>query len=80
MINYVVFGSDDLLVKSMQNGAVAALIVQDPFRIGYDAVKTALAASKGDKIPATLDIAATVITKATLNSARAQELLHPKLD
>ena len=80
MINYVVFGSDDLLVKSMQNGAVAALIVQDSFRIGYDAVKTAIAAAKGDKVPAKLAIAATIITKASLSSPRAQELLHPKLD
>ena len=35
-INYVVFGSDDKLVKSLQDGTIDALIVQDPFRMGYD--------------------------------------------
>lgn len=79
-INYVVFGSDDKLLKSLQGGTIDALIVKDPFRMGYDAVKTALAASKGEKVPATIYIGANVITKANMNSARSQELLNPKID
>ena len=79
-INYVVFGSDDKLVKSLQGGTIDALIVKDPFRMGYDAVKTALAASKGEKVPATLDTGANLITKANMSSARSQELLNPKIN
>ena len=79
-INYVVFGSDDKLVKSLQGGTIDALIVKDPFRLGYDAIKTALAASKGENVPATIDTGANVITKANMNSARSQELLNPKID
>jgi ribose transport system substrate-binding protein len=79
-INYVVFGSDDKLLKSLQGGTIDALIVKDPFRMGYDAVKTALAASKGENVPATIDTGANVITKANMNSARSQELLNPKID
>jgi ribose transport system substrate-binding protein len=79
-INYVVFGSDDKLVKSLQDGTIAALIVQDPFRMGYDGVKTALAASKGEKVPASLDTGVNIITKANVNSARSQELLNPKIN
>jgi ribose transport system substrate-binding protein len=79
-INYVVFGSDDKLVKSLQDGTIAALIVQDPFRMGYDGVKTALAASKGEKVPASLDTGINIITKANMNSARSQELLNPKIN
>jgi ribose transport system substrate-binding protein len=78
-INYVVFGSDDKLVKFLQDGTIAALVVQDPFRMGYDGVKTALAASKGEKVPASLDTGANIITKANMNSARSQELLNPKI-
>ena len=78
-INYVVFGSDDKLVKFLQEGTIAALVVQDPFRMGYDGVKTALAASKGEKVPASLDTGANIITKANMNSARSQELLNPKI-
>jgi ribose transport system substrate-binding protein len=78
-INYVVFGSDDKLVKSLQDGTIAALVVQDPFRMGYDGVKTALAASKGEKVPDSLDTGANLITKANMSSARSQELLNPKI-
>ena len=78
-INYVVFGSDDKLVKFLQDGTIAALIVQDPFRMGYDGVKIALAASKGEKVPASLDTGANIITKVNMNSARSQELLNQKI-
>jgi ribose transport system substrate-binding protein len=78
-INLVGFGSDDALVKFLQNGTIAALIVPDPFRMGYDGIKIALAASKGEQVPANLDIGVNVITKANLNSARSQELLYPKI-
>ena len=77
-INYVVFGSNDKLVKSLQDGTIDALVVQDPFRMGYDGVKTALATSRGEKVPATIDTGANLITKANMSSARSQELLNPK--
>jgi ribose transport system substrate-binding protein len=78
-INLVGFDSDDQLVKFLQDGTIAALVVQDPFRMGYDAVKTALAASKGEQVPAYIDTGATVITKANMSSARSQELLNPRI-
>jgi ribose transport system substrate-binding protein len=78
-INLVGFGSDDQLVKFLQDGTIAALVVQDPFRMGYEGVKIALAASKGEQVPASVDTGATVITKANMNSARSQELLNPKI-
>jgi ribose transport system substrate-binding protein len=77
-INLVGFGSDSQLVKLLQEGTIAALVVQDPFRMGYG-VKIALAASKGEQVPARVDTGATAITKANMNSARSQELLNPKI-
>jgi ribose transport system substrate-binding protein len=71
--------SDDQLVKFLQDGTIVALVVQDPFRMGYDGVKIALAASKGEQVPASVDTGATVITKANMNSARSQELLNPMI-
>jgi ribose transport system substrate-binding protein len=78
-INLIGFDSDDQLVKFLQDGTIAALVVQDPFRMGYDGVKTALAASKGERVPATVDIGANLVTKANINSVRSQELLNPKI-
>ena len=78
-IALVGFDNDDKLVKFLNDGTIYALVVQDPFRMGYDGVKTALAASKGEKPAAFVDTGANLITKATMNSPRAQELLNPKV-
>jgi ribose transport system substrate-binding protein len=78
-INLVGFDWDDELVKELKGGTIAALVVRDPFRLGYESVKTALAASKGEQVPGRIDIPASVITKANISSARSQELLHPSL-
>jgi ribose transport system substrate-binding protein len=45
--------------------------------MGYDGVKTALAAAKGEKVAANVDTGAILVTKANLSSARSQELLKP---
>src|SRR5882757_9651446 len=73
------FDSDDKLIGFLKDGTIAALVVQDPYRMGYDGVKTALAASKGETVPANIDTGAYLITKANMNSAHSQRLLHPKI-
>jgi ribose transport system substrate-binding protein len=78
-IKLVGFDSDDKLVKLLADGDIAALVVQDPFRMGYDGIKTALAASKGEQVPAKVDTGANLITKENMNTPRSQELLKPKL-
>ncbi|HTF78396.1 MAG TPA: substrate-binding domain-containing protein [Bradyrhizobium sp.] len=78
-INIVGVGSDEKLVKFLRDDVIAGLVVEDPFRMGYDGVKTALAASKGEQVSANIDTGATLVTKANMSSARSQELLKPKV-
>ncbi|PSC03532.1 ABC transporter substrate-binding protein [Alsobacter soli] len=78
-VKLVGFDSDDKLVKGLKDGVMAATVVQDPYRMGYDGVKTALAASKGEKVEAFVDTGANLITGENMNSPRAQELLNPKV-
>jgi ribose transport system substrate-binding protein len=78
-INVIGVGSDEKLVKLLQADTVAGLVVEDPFRMGYDGVKSALAASKGEQAAANVDTGATLVTKANMSSARSQELLNPKV-
>ncbi|HZE52856.1 MAG TPA: substrate-binding domain-containing protein, partial [Bradyrhizobium sp.] len=79
-INLVGFDWNDQLVKFVQDGAVAALVIQDPFRMGYEGVKMALAASKGEQVSANVDTGVTLVTKANMSSPRSQELLKPKVE
>lgn len=78
-IALVGFDNDDKLVKFLSDGVIYALIVQDPYRMGYDGIKTALAASKGEKVPAFVDTGVNTITKENMNAPRSQELLNPKV-
>ncbi len=78
-INVVGVGSGERLIQLLKDDVLAGLVVEDPFRMGYDGVKTALAASKGAQVPATVDTGATLITKANMSSPRSQELLNPKV-
>lgn len=79
-INIVGIGSGEKLIKLLQDDVIAGLVVEDPFRMGYDGVKTALAASKGEPVPANVDTGATLVTKANMSSPRSQELLKPKVE
>jgi ribose transport system substrate-binding protein len=79
-INIVGVGSDEKLVKFLQDDVITGLVVEDPFRMGYEGVKAALAASKGEQVSANIDTGVTLITKANMGSARSQELLKPKVE
>ncbi len=74
------FDNDDKLVGFLEDGTIAALVVQDPYRMGYDGIKTALAASKGEKVEAKVDTGANLVTKANMNEPNIAALLNPKVD
>ena len=74
------FDSSDKMLGFLNDGTIAAVIVQDPFRMGYDGVKSALAASKGEKLEKDIDTGANLVTKANQNDPKIAALLHPKLD
>ncbi|MGO8799875.1 MAG: ABC transporter substrate-binding protein, partial [Roseiarcus sp.] len=78
-IKVIGFDSDDKTVGFLKDGTLAGLVVQDPFRMGYDGIKTALAASKGESVAKDVDTGANLITTANMNEPRSQELLSPKV-
>jgi len=47
--------------------------------MGYDGIRTALAASRGEAVPAFVDTGVNTITKASMDTPRSQELLNPKV-
>jgi ribose transport system substrate-binding protein len=73
------FDSDDKLIGFLKDGTIYALVVQDPYRMGYDGIKTALAVSKGEKVAKDVDTGANLITKANMNGEKQNALLNPKV-
>ncbi|NGN42594.1 ABC transporter substrate-binding protein [Mesorhizobium sp. CGMCC 1.15528] len=79
-VSLIGFDSDDKLIKFLNDGVISGLVVQDPYRMGYDGIKTALAASKGEKVEANVDTGANLVTKANMADEKINALLNPKLD
>ena len=74
------FDSDDKTLGYLKDGTIAGLVVQDPYRMGYDGIKTALAVSKGEKVEKNIDTGANLVTKANMNEPKISALINPKLD
>ncbi|HYA73801.1 MAG TPA: ABC transporter substrate-binding protein [Roseiarcus sp.] len=78
-IKLIGFDSDEKLVAFLKDGTIAGLVVQDPYGMGYDGIKTALAVFKGEKVETFVDTGANLITKANMNGEKQQALLNPKV-
>jgi len=79
-IALVTFDSDDKTLGFLSDGTIAALVVQDPYRMGYEGVKTALAVSKGEKVEANVDTGANLVTKDNMSDPKIDKLIHPKVN
>ena len=79
-IKLVGFDSSPTLVDDLRAGAIDSLVVQDPFQIGYTAVKTALDKLKGQTPPRKIDTPARLIAIGDLDKPEVKQLLNPDLD
>ena len=73
----VAFDSDPQEVEALKSGALKALVLQDPYGMGYKGVDSVLKAIAGEKLPPYVDTGANVVTKANMDQERMQQLLNP---
>jgi ribose transport system substrate-binding protein len=78
-VKYVAFDSSEGLIDDLKGGTIDALVAQDPFRIGFEAVKTLADKLAGKTPPKREDLSARVITKADLEKPEIHALLYPDL-
>ena len=79
-VKLVAFDAAQPEIDALKRGTIQALIVQNPFKMGYEGVKLAVKAIKGDRasIPKRVDTGVTVVTKENLDSPEVQELLKER--
>lgn len=65
-IKYVGFDSDPVLLEGIERGEVEALIVQNPYEIGYKGVELALAMLRGETLEKTYNVPSMVVDKSNL--------------
>jgi len=78
-VKYVAFDASEDLVQDLRDGVIDALVAQDPFRMGYQAVKTLVDKLSGVTPPKVIDLSATVITKGDLEKPEIKSLLFPDI-
>jgi ribose transport system substrate-binding protein len=78
-VKLVGFDSGPTLEEDLKAGAIDSLVVQDPFRMGYDAVRIALQKLNGETPQKIQNLEPRLVTKADLDKPEIQELLRPDL-
>ena len=76
-VKFLGFDASDKLLDGLKKGEIDGLIVQDPFKIGYLAVKTMAAYLRKEPIEKRVDTGAKLVTKANLETPEIGALLHP---
>ncbi len=79
-IKIVGFDTSPTLIEDLQAGNVDSLVVQDPFRMGYLAVKTIVDQLRGQRPEKRVDMPATVVTASNLREPAIQELVFPPIE
>jgi ribose transport system substrate-binding protein len=79
-IKLIGFDGSEKLTDGVKAGHVDALVLQDPFRIGYLAVQTMAKNLRGEPIEKRIDTGAKLVTKENIESPEIKELVHPDLE
>jgi ribose transport system substrate-binding protein len=79
-LKFVGFDTSEGLVEDLNAGVIDALIAQDPFKMGYEAVRAVTDKLNGKTPEKKIDLTAAVITKADLDKPEIKQLLHPDLE
>ena len=74
------FDSSDKLVQGLRDGHIDALLLQDPFAMGYVGVKTLVGHMRGQAAPTFIDTGATVVTRENMDRPEIRDRLSPNLD
>ncbi|WP_437653323.1 ABC transporter substrate-binding protein [Sorangium sp. So ce1182] len=78
-VKFVGFDASDKLLGALRDGDIEALVVQDPFTMGYQAVKTMAAHLRGERVERRIDTGARVVTRQDLDDPAVKEIVKPDL-
>ena len=78
-VKFVGFDSSSALVDGLRKGELDGLVLQNPLKMGYLAMKTLASVIKGEKVEKRIDTGAQVITKANMDEPAQKDLLSPNL-
>jgi ribose transport system substrate-binding protein len=78
-VRTVAFDANEQLIADLQDRVIDALVVQNPFKMGYESVKAIGLKLRGETPAATIDSGVRLITRTELENPDVVELLHPDI-
>jgi len=75
-IKMVCFDAEKALIDGLKAGQIDALIVQNPYKMGYEGVKAVALAIKGQPVEKKIDTGVEVVTKPALDKPEIKTLLN----
>ncbi|MEX2263545.1 MAG: substrate-binding domain-containing protein [Bryobacteraceae bacterium] len=79
-VKLVGFDWSPTLLDDLEQGLIDSLVIQDPFRMGYESVTAAVAKLDGKTPEKINNLPPLVVTTANLKDPAVQEQVHPDLD
>ncbi|MGH3778083.1 MAG: ABC transporter substrate-binding protein [Pseudonocardiaceae bacterium] len=67
-------------VKGVTSGAITALVVQNPFRMGFDSVNAMVQTVRTGQVAASEDTGVTFVTQQNINDPQVQAILKPSCE
>ena len=77
---FIGFDSSEKLVEALQNDQIHALVLQNPFKMGYLGVKTLAAHLAHQPVEKRIDTGVALVTKDNMNDPDINSVLTPDLD
>ncbi|MBN2183012.1 MAG: substrate-binding domain-containing protein [Sedimentisphaerales bacterium] len=75
-VKMVGFDAEDALVNGLKSGVIDSLVVQNPYKMGYEGVKAVLARLDGKEVPKRIDTGVELVTIERLEEPAIKELLN----
>ena len=78
-IKMVGFDAWPMVVDGLRKGDLDSLIIQNPYKMGYEGVKAIVRHLKGEQVPKEVDTGVELITADRLNDPKIMELLNSQI-
>jgi len=78
-IKMIAFDAGPMAVEGLKKGDLDSLIVQNPYKMGYEGVKAIVQHLEGKPVPKEVDTGVELITADKLNDPKIMELLNSQI-
>lgn len=78
-VRFVGFDSSEAFITAIRNKQLDGVVLQNPFEMGYQGVRTMVAHLKGEAIQPRVDTGVTIVTPDNLDTDASKALLNPPL-